>query len=140
MPASPTSPSIPGPVDREDFFAAQRRHRRAAQLLNLLAGFAVVLVSVPLAAIVFPLLFFVLAVLSMLVSAVTGVPSLVDWVLGTGGHFAEGPDAFIDAIMLGLVVVLPARLAYFHARLNSSSSAPMIACPSSASEPTAGPS
>jgi Zn-dependent protease with chaperone function len=98
---------IAGPADREDFFAAQRRHRRAALLLSWLAGFAVVLVSVPLAAIVFPLLFFVLALLSMLAKVVTGAPSLVDLILGTGGHFAEGPNALFEAMQLGLFIVLP---------------------------------
>ena len=101
---------IPGPVDREDFFAAQRRHRRAAQLLNLLAAFAVVLVSVPLAAIVFPLIFFVLALLSMLVTAVTGGQNLMDLILASGGHFAEGPNAVFEAMELGFVVVLPGSL------------------------------
>ena len=99
-----------GPVDRESFFAAQRRHRRAALLLTALAGFAVVLVSVPLAAILFPLLFFVAALLSMGAKLVTGLPSLLDLFLGTGGHFAEGPNAVAQAIVMGLVIVLPGTL------------------------------
>jgi Zn-dependent protease with chaperone function len=101
------TPSVPGPVARDDFLAAQRRHRRAAQALNALAAIAVVFVSVPLAAIVFPLLFGIAAAISMLVPAATGGLSLLDRLLATGGHFAEGEDALVEAIALGLVIVLP---------------------------------
>jgi Zn-dependent protease with chaperone function len=101
--------SIAGPVDREDFFAAQRRHRRAASLLTALACVAVVFVGVPLAAIVFPLIFGVLALLSMLAARFTGATNLVDALLATGGHFGEG-GAVLELIVCGLVVVLPGSL------------------------------
>lgn len=110
MSSPPDSPPLAGPIDRESFFAAQRRHRRAAQLLTLLAGFAVVLVSVPLAAIVFPLLFFVAAVLSLLTSKLTGGGNLADLLLASGGRFGEGPDAVLQFIVMGLVIVLPGSL------------------------------
>jgi hypothetical protein len=79
--------TVPGPIARDDFFAAQRRHRRAAHALSALAAIAVVLVSVPLAAIVFPLLFGIAALVSMVASAVTGGASLVDRLLATGVAF-----------------------------------------------------
>ena len=103
-------PTVPGPIARDDFFAAQRRHRRAAHALSGLAAIAVVLVSVPLAAIVFPALFGIAALVSMVASAVTGGASLVDRLLATGGHFAEGENAFLEAIALGLIIVLPGAL------------------------------
>jgi Zn-dependent protease with chaperone function len=104
------TPSVPGPISRDDFLAAQRRHRRAAQALNALAAIAVVFVSVPLAAIVFPLLFGIAAAISTLVPAATGGVSILDRFLATGGHFAEGEDALVEAILLGLVIVLPGAL------------------------------
>jgi Zn-dependent protease with chaperone function len=103
-------PAVPGPIARDDFFAAQRRHRRAAQLLSAFAAIAVVLVSVPLAAIVFPLLFGIAALLSMVASAATGGASLMDRFIATGGHFAEGENAVLEAIVLGLIIVLPGAL------------------------------
>ena len=105
--------SVPGSIARDNFLAAQRRHRRAAQVLNALAAIAVAFVSVPLAAIVFPLLFGIATVLSMLVSAATGGASLLDRLLATGGHFAEGDDAIVEAIVLGLIIVLPGALLIF---------------------------
>jgi Zn-dependent protease with chaperone function len=107
---SPEYPAVPGPIARESFFAAQRRHRRAAHALSALAAFAVVLVSVPLAAIVFPLLFGIAAVLSMLVALGTGGASMLDRVIATGGHFAEGDGAVLEAMVLGLIIVLPGAL------------------------------
>ena len=40
----------------------------------------------------------------------TGGASLVDRLLATGGHFAEGENAFLEAIVLGLIIVLPGAL------------------------------
>jgi Zn-dependent protease with chaperone function len=103
-------PAVPGPIARDDFLAAQRRHRRAAQTLSAFAAIAVVLVSVPLAAIIFPLLFGIAALLSMIASLATGGASVVDRLMATGGHFAEGENAVLEAIMLGLIIVLPGAL------------------------------
>jgi Zn-dependent protease with chaperone function len=102
--------TLAGPVDRDNFFAAQRRHRRAALVLTALAAVAVVLMSVPLAAIVFPLLFGIVALLSLLVGAAIGTPSVLDLILATGGHYAEGDNAIFEAIVLGLIIVLPGAL------------------------------
>ena len=102
--------ALAGPIDREDFFAAQRRHRRAALALSALAAIAVVLVSVPLAAIVFPLLFGIVALLSLLVSAATGSAGVLDILLATGGHFLEGDNALLQGAALGSIVVLPGAL------------------------------
>jgi len=106
-------PKVPGPIVRDDFFAAQRRHRRAADVLSALAAISVMFVSVPLAAIVFPLLFGIAALVSMVVSVATGGASLVDRLLATGGHFVEGENAFLEAIVLGLIIVLPGALLMF---------------------------
>jgi Zn-dependent protease with chaperone function len=102
--------ALAGPIDREDFFAAQRRHRRAALALGALAAVAVVLMSVPLAAIVFPLLFGAVALLSLLISAGTGSAGVLDSFLATGGHFVEGDSAALQAAALGAIVVIPGTL------------------------------
>lgn len=104
------SATLAGPIDRDNFLAAQRRHRRAASALSALAAIAVVLVSVPLAAIVFPLLFAIVALLSLLVSAATGSAGVLDALLATGGHFVEGDNALLQGAALGSIVVLPGAL------------------------------
>ena len=71
---------------------------------------AVVLVSVPLAAIVFPLLFGIVALLSLVVSAATGSAGVLDVLLASGGHFLEGDGALLQGAALGLIVVLPGAL------------------------------
>ena len=50
-------PAVPGPVDRESFFAAQRRNRRSAWRLSALSALIVVLMGMPLAAVISPLLY-----------------------------------------------------------------------------------
>lgn len=104
------SAALAGPIDRDNFFAAQRRHRRAASALSALAAIAVVLVSVPLAAMVFPLLFAIVALLSLLVSAATGSAGVLDALLATGGHFVAGDNALLQGAALGSIVVLPGAL------------------------------
>ncbi len=52
----PTAPSVFGPVDRESFFAAQARHRRASRIWAAAAGGAVALLGLPLSAVLSPLL------------------------------------------------------------------------------------
>lgn len=51
--------SVPGPVDRESFFAAQSRHRRATWLISLICLLAILLMGIPLAIITAPLLWLV---------------------------------------------------------------------------------
>src|SRR5215211_7346338 len=49
--------TIPGPVDREDFSHAQRRHRRARRRYSAASGVAMLMMGIPLAAVITPLLF-----------------------------------------------------------------------------------
>jgi len=53
----PATRPIPGPVDREDFFAAQARNRRAAWQLAAVSWLAIALMAIPLAMVVSPPLF-----------------------------------------------------------------------------------
>jgi len=48
--------SIPGPVDREDFADAQRRHRRARRWYAATSAMAMLLMGIPLAVVITPLL------------------------------------------------------------------------------------
>src|ERR1044071_6725315 len=48
---------VPGPVDRESFFAAQARNRRAAWRLSALCAVAVLILGIPLSAVTTPLLY-----------------------------------------------------------------------------------
>jgi len=107
----PLPPAVPGPVDRESFADAQRRHRRAGKLFTVLVVLGLVLTGLPLAGILFPLLFG-LAVLTLdVLSLVVTPPDLIGMLDATGGHFAEGPEWLMDLIAIGLVVFMPGVLA-----------------------------
>ena len=49
--------AVPGPVDRETFFAAQARNRRATWRLTALCLVGVLLMGIPISAIITPLVF-----------------------------------------------------------------------------------
>src|SRR4051812_21756500 len=48
---------IPGPVDRESFYAAQLRNRRATWRLTALCALAILVMGIPLSAVLSPLLY-----------------------------------------------------------------------------------
>ncbi|HEX6144262.1 MAG TPA: M48 family metalloprotease [Geminicoccaceae bacterium] len=107
----PLPPAVPGPVDRESFADAQRRHRRAAKLFTVLVVLGLVLTGLPLAGILFPLLFG-LAVLALdVLSLVVTAPDLAGMLDATGGLFAEGPEWLMELIAVGLIVFMPGVLA-----------------------------
>ena len=76
MASEPTRRAVPGPVDRESFFDAQRRNRRAAWRLSALSGLTVVLMGMPLAAVISPLLYGFLFLGADLLNRVTPTPDL----------------------------------------------------------------
>lgn len=98
---------VPGPVDRDTFTAAQHRHRRAAAWLSLLAALAVLLVGFPLAAILFPLLFGIAALLSIPVGRLLQEPDLVSSLIAGHGLFGIEPATPAGWLGLGVVVCLP---------------------------------
>jgi Zn-dependent protease with chaperone function len=59
---------VPGPADREQFFAAQARNRRAAWRLTALTAIAVSLMGVPMSAVISPLVYASLLLLVDLVA------------------------------------------------------------------------
>lgn len=85
---APREPSVygpmPGPADRESFFAAQRRNRRATWRLVAMSAVAAVLTGIPLSLVLTPLLFAVVLIATRLAGLVLPVPDAVwsayEWV------------------------------------------------------------
>ena len=70
-------PPIPGPADRELFFAAQARNRRAAGRLTALAALGVALMGVPMSAVISPLVYAAVIILNDLVSLLVPAADLL---------------------------------------------------------------
>ena len=86
-----------GPVDRESFFAAQRRHRRATWKLTAGSAVAAVVTGVPLSFVLTPIVFAVILILTRLVHIVVPVPDVVwDTYRNTGLVLAEAIEAMDD--------------------------------------------
>lgn len=66
-----------GPADRESFFAAMRRHRRATWRMTIVCVFGAIMTGVPLSLIITPLLFSVIIIVTALVNIVVSVPAAV---------------------------------------------------------------
>ncbi len=94
---------MPGPVDRESFDRAQRRHRRASGRWTLACAAAVALIGVPLSAALSPLLVAVVVVLNDLANLVVHTPDLL-------GPFRDAIDGDRVADVPRLVVSVAAVL------------------------------
>jgi Zn-dependent protease with chaperone function len=107
---------IPGPEDRESFFAAQARHRRASWKLMALCAFSVVLMGIPVGMVVSPLVLGAAALASDLINLFTPSPDVVAGI-GKLADWLSGPEdvlPFYGLIALpGIAVVL---LAWFAVR------------------------
>jgi Zn-dependent protease with chaperone function len=116
-------PTVPGPVDRESFFAAQRRHRRAARWYGLLTMVGVLLVGIPLSALLTPLL----AMLALVALHVTSLglalwtPDVLatstTWLADTFGPYLTDPDQRRTVLTIGVPVALVAPGAIVQALL-----------------------
>ena len=119
---SPTAtPAVPGPADRETFFAAQGRNRRAAWRLSALAGLGVALMGVPMSAVISPLVYAAIIIVNDLVSLVLPGADLLRLLPHLDPQRDAGPlaDAAVAAILVaGLVLPgsLVMLLAWFGAR------------------------
>ncbi|HJQ29040.1 MAG TPA: hypothetical protein VJ827_06840 [Rubrobacter sp.] len=72
--AVPHSP-VPGPVDREGFFEAQRRHRRATWRLPAVCVAAVaVVMAIPFSLVLTPVLYALILLLAQPVDVIAPVP------------------------------------------------------------------
>ena len=116
------SPAVPGPIDRETFFAAQTRNRRAAWRLTALAGLGVVLMGVPMSAVISPLVYALAIVLNDLVSLVVPTADLLRLL----AHVDQQPGAspLPDAVVAVLLIaglVIPGSLVMLLAWLGARS-------------------
>jgi len=120
MPSGIASATLPGPADRETFFAAQARNRRAAWRLTALAGFGVALMGVPMSAVISPLVYAAILILNDFVSLIIPSADLIPLL----AHFdrqpgaAPLPDAGVAAILI-VALVLPGSLAMLLAWLGA---------------------
>lgn len=93
---------IPGPVNRESFFAAQRRHRRATWKLTAACAFAAIVTGIPLSLALTPVIFVVVVILTRLVGFVVAVPVEVwDAYRWAGSTFVRVGDWLIEEEMAG---------------------------------------
>ena len=69
---------LPGPTDREDFAHAQRRHRRARRRYTATSGVAMLVMGLPLAAVITPLLFLAALLVTDALNVVVPVSDLSD--------------------------------------------------------------
>ena len=103
----------PGPIDRESFFAAQARHRRAAWRLTVAYALCALLVGVALAPILTPLLVAVVVLSADLVNFLVPTPDLLPLRSLVGSEAAStwralgGPHVVAGVVL----VVLPGALA-----------------------------
>ena len=94
---------MPGPVDRESFDRAQRRHRRASWRWTLACAVAIALIGIPLSAALSPLLVAVVVILNDLANLVIHTPDLL-------GPFRDAFEndrvADVPRLVVTVVVVL----------------------------------
>jgi len=110
----PRSP-VPGPVDRESFFEAQRRHRRVSWRLSAVCVVAVAVMGIPLSLVLTPVLYALVILLAHLVDLLASVPdnfwqalaagaSLMIRVIG--GFLGEEAPASLTETLAGLTAML----------------------------------
>ena len=107
--SAPTS--VLGPVDRELFFEAQARNRRAAGRLTALAALGVALMGIPMSAVISPLIYAAIIVCHDLVSLVVPTFDLLQFVAHTDA--ATGATALPDAAVAAIAIatlILPGSL------------------------------
>ncbi|HQZ91339.1 MAG TPA: M48 family metalloprotease [Thermomicrobiales bacterium] len=107
--ASVYQPTL-GPIDRESFFAAQRRNRRATWRLAAMSAVAAVLTGIPLSLVLTPLLFAVVLVVTRLLGLVVAVPdgvwSAYQWVgLALKRIFDAASDSTVRQLPIGSLVL-----------------------------------
>jgi Zn-dependent protease with chaperone function len=80
-PGSPAAPepwaSVPGPADRESFFAAQRRHRRASRWYSALGALTALMLAVAASLVLSPLVIVLAVLVVRLLALVLPVPAIV---------------------------------------------------------------
>ncbi len=105
-------PSLPrfGPADRESFFAAQARNRRAAWQLSALCWLAIALMAVPMAMVVSPPIFGVAVLLFDLLNLFAPAPNLMDALSKEDPLAVASAVLFPGAVLMGVCWVVVRRL------------------------------
>ena len=113
MTAASSYPRVPGPANREDFFAQQRRYRRKTWQLTSLCALGVLLMGIPLSVVISPLVWAAATIGADLMNLVVRTPDagsavfqVLDRVLGT-----SGPTPMNAMATLSAALVLPGVLA-----------------------------
>lgn len=88
MTDAPAYATVPGPVDRESFFDAQTRNRRASWWFTALSAGAILVMGIPLSAVISPLLYALAIVVYDLIHLVVHLPDLFP-----GGNGSSSSDA-----------------------------------------------
>jgi Zn-dependent protease with chaperone function len=113
---------VPGPVDRESFFDAQRRHRRATWRQMFFFALAALITGLPLSLVFTPVLFAIVLVVTRLAHVVVPLPDVV-WdtyrnvalIVVDGFRYFDDQstaDVSVWAVVLGAIVwLLPGMLA-----------------------------
>jgi hypothetical protein len=99
--------TVPGPADREHFFAAQARNRRAAWRLTAHAALGVALMGVPMSAVISPLAYAAVIVLNDLVSLVLPTADLLHLLAHVDQQPGASalPDALLGVILVAALVI-----------------------------------
>lgn len=114
MNANTAAAPMVGPRDRESFFEAQRRNRRATWRLSAVAVIATVVMGIPLALTITPLLYAVALIVADIVSIWTPLPlsfwqhanELARYGMVAIGWLTQGKAANPQALALGAAVLL----------------------------------
>jgi Zn-dependent protease with chaperone function len=106
---------VPGPADREHFFAAQARNRRATWRLTALCLLGLGLMGIPMSAVVTPLVCVGVVLLTDLVNLVVPIPDPLSLVAEAMAHAIRflGPGAGSDvmaAVGLAMALIGPGAL------------------------------
>src|SRR5579859_2085538 len=114
MDANTTAAPMIGPRDRESFFEAQRRNRRATWRLSAVAVIATVLMGIPLALTITPLLYAAALIIADIVSIWVPLPpsfwqhanELARYGIVAIGWLGQGKATNPQALMIGAAVLL----------------------------------
>ncbi len=102
--------AVPGPVDRESFDRAQRRHRRASWRWSVACAAAVAVIGIPLSAALSPLLVAVVVILNDLANLVVHTPDLLrPFRVAMDGNQVDDVPRLV--ITLVVVLVVPGAVA-----------------------------
>lgn len=106
---SATTTRIPGPADREAFFAQQARYRRQTWRLAALCAVAIVLMGIPLSVVISPFVWALAILAADLVNLVQPFPNLFRLAIAglQRGLGSSRPPSTADLVWLGAALVLP---------------------------------